>query len=116
MDHPIAVLIFVAVIGLALALGVVSDLRATWAQLRAGATRERRGGYQALAAGVDRAQGWRQERPLHRNYGIPAKRYTPVTYSPRGTGSDDIPVLSGTHPGLVTDSSCILGRDFKRLD
>ncbi len=88
MDHPILALIFVAVLGLALALGLFGDLRHALAQLRRGANSERRqarGGYETIRTNAKPDTHWRTGRPLHRNFGIPRKvgphpRFDGVTY------------------------------------
>lgn len=100
MYQPIALLIVVCVIALALALGVIGDLRHAWRFIRAGGLTERRqarGGYEAHAQahgspkrqaarredyGWDGKQGfhanrtssrWGIDRPLHRNFGVPPR-------------------------------------------
>lgn len=83
MYQPIALLIVVCVLALALALGVIGDLRHAWRHIRAGGLTERRqarGGYQAHAHGSPQREaarredyGWGADRPLHRNFGIPPR-------------------------------------------
>ncbi len=79
MDHPVALLIVISVIALALALGVFSDLRHAWASVRAGAApldpstladAKPRGGYETIRTNVDPGRHWRTGRPLHRNFGL----------------------------------------------
>lgn len=85
MYQPIALLIVVCILALALALGVIGDLRHAWRFIRAGGLTERRqarGGYEAHAqahgpperqAARREDYGWGADRPLHRNFGVPPR-------------------------------------------